>query len=619
MKSLSLKNFSITGKFLVSILSVLSISLLGSGYFLNAYLKQQISERFLDSIHIQAESLQFGVHDSLERGQMRNFKKLLNQQQKIKGVKDISLFNREGNLYISTSNDEKIIESSLDQQLLKEFNETQDLKEMLSENSVKLFFPQKITADCIRCHPNWPEKGQGGVLTLIFDLSELTEIIRSFRFTLAVGIVLVLCVVSGIIIGIVKKTIRPITEAVEINKAIAQGDLTMKVKAKTNDEIGQMMTATSTMIDRLHSIINGVRSASQKVATGSQELAASAKNISIAANKQAETVDGISSSMEEMSSNIRQNADITQQNEGIALRAGRGALETGEAVNKAVSAMKKIAGKISIIEEISRQTNLLALNAAIEAARAGEHGKGFAVVASEVRKLAEKSQTAAGEISELSFSSVEIAEKAGEMLSELVPDIQQTAELVQKISASSNEQNSETGQINKSLQQLHRVIQQNLSTFENMAATSDELVSESQQLESSIGFFKIDPGKKNMIAKKSTNINSSPKLYTTARHPTVQNEITQFAGNRMNCWEFKKCGRQPGGEKIAELGVCPASTDTAHDGFNSGKNNGRYCWRIAGTLCGGKVQGSFAAKAANCLICDFYKIIKDEEGVQFKN
>ncbi|KKL21754.1 hypothetical protein LCGC14_2442270, partial [marine sediment metagenome] len=189
---------------------------------------------------------------------------------------------------------------------------------------------------------------------------------------------------------------------------------------------------------------------------------------------------------------IKQNSDNALQTEKISQKASQDAQEGGQAVTEAVNAMNDIAKKISIIEEIARQTNLLALNAAIEAARAGEHGKGFAVVASEVRKLAERSQSAAGEISELSSSSVEVAERAGELITQLVPDIQKTADLVQEISAASAEQTSGAEQINKAIAQLDQVIQQNASASEEMAATSEELNSQADQLQSTISFFKTN-------------------------------------------------------------------------------------------------------------------------------
>lgn len=196
--------------------------------------------------------------------------------------------------------------------------------------------------------------------------------------------------------------------------------------------------------------------------------------------------------MEQMAANIRQNADNAMQTEKIATNSAEVAKEGGAAVAQTVSAMKDIADKISIIEEIARQTNLLALNAAIEAARAGEAGKGFAVVAAEVRKLAERSQGAANEISELSSSSVEVAEKAGKMLTMMLPDIQKTAELVQEISASSKEQDTGAEQVNKAIQQLDQVIQRNAAASEQMASTSGELSSQAQQLQETISFFRLD-------------------------------------------------------------------------------------------------------------------------------
>ena len=194
--------------------------------------------------------------------------------------------------------------------------------------------------------------------------------------------------------------------------------------------------------------------------------------------------------MEEMVSTIKQNADNAQQTDKIANKSAKDAQESGQSVVEAVAAMKEIASKISIIEEIARQTNLLALNAAIEAARAGEHGKGFAVVAAEVRKLAERSQKAAGEINQLSGTTVKVSEKAGEMLDKLVPDIQKTAELVQEITAASKEQDTGAEQINKALLQLEKVIQQNASASEEMASTTEELTGQSDQLMSALGFFR---------------------------------------------------------------------------------------------------------------------------------
>lgn len=285
---------------------------------------------------------------------------------------------------------------------------------------------------------------------------------------------------------------RPITDCVKVADQLAEGRLDMDIEVRTKDETGQLLGSMKMMVEKLREVVGDVRSAADNVAAGSEELSATAEQMSQGATEQAASAEEVSSSMEQMGSNIKQNADNALQTEKIAVKSADDAKVGGSAVSETVSAMKDIAGKISIIEEIARQTNLLALNAAIEAARAGEHGKGFAVVASEVRKLAERSQTAAAEISKLSISSVDVAEKAGGMLLRIVPDIQKTADLVQEISSACNEQNSGADQINRALQQLDQVIQQNASASEEMASTSEELQGQAAQLQSTIAFFKID-------------------------------------------------------------------------------------------------------------------------------
>lgn len=283
-------------------------------------------------------------------------------------------------------------------------------------------------------------------------------------------------------------------QLVDTTREIAAGNLAVQLDVKDGDN-ASVYAAMRDMVTKLSDVVAEVNGASANVTAGSEELSSSAESLSQGSAEQASSVEEVSSSMEEMVANIQQNAENAGQTEKIALQSATNANDGGKAVSDTVSAMKDIADKISIIEEIARQTNLLALNAAIEAARAGEHGKGFAVVASEVRKLAERSQKAAGEISELSASSVEVAERAGEMLEKLVPDIQRTAELVQEISAASNEQNSGAAQINQAIQQLDTVIQQNASISEETSATAEELSAQAEQLQSTVAFFRLSDSK----------------------------------------------------------------------------------------------------------------------------
>ncbi|CAK7254796.1 MULTISPECIES: methyl-accepting chemotaxis protein [unclassified Shinella] len=302
---------------------------------------------------------------------------------------------------------------------------------------------------------------------------------------------------------------RGISRAVGVVQNVADGDLTRFADITTRDEIGDLLGHVNTMIERLRGVVADALSASDNVSSGSQELSASSETLSQGATEQASSAEEASASMEEMASNIKQNADNAAQTEKIARQSSKDAEASGQAVGRAVTAMRTIAEKISIVQEIARQTDLLALNAAVEAARAGEHGKGFAVVASEVRKLAERSQAAAAEISALSGETVSVATEAGEMLNRLVPDIRKTAELVSEISAACREQDIGASQINEAIQQLDKVTQQNAGASEEMSATSEELAAQAEELQASIAFFRVENS-----ARKEPN--HAEKLRATA-------------------------------------------------------------------------------------------------------
>jgi methyl-accepting chemotaxis protein len=324
--------------------------------------------------------------------------------------------------------------------------------------------------------------------------------------------------------------IDALNEITRLAQEIAAGNLMVNVKERSGQD--ELMKALASMVERLTGVINEVKLAAHNVASGSLQTSNTGQQMSQGATEQAASAEEISSSMEQMVSNIRQNADNAQQTEKIAMKSAEDAKVGGQAVAETVLAMKEIATKISIIEEIARQTNLLALNAAIEAARAGTHGKGFAVVATEVRKLAERSQTAAAEIIKLSGSSVEVAEKAGEMLTRIVPDIQRTAGLVQEINAATNEQNSGAEQISKAIQQLDQVIQQNASATEEMASTSEELSSQAEQLQEAITFFKVEDGGHEKTSKPSLMNHQTMKEQMLNHDGILSKTAVNRGGNR---------------------------------------------------------------------------------------
>ncbi|WP_051960318.1 methyl-accepting chemotaxis protein [Devosia riboflavina] len=309
-----------------------------------------------------------------------------------------------------------------------------------------------------------------------------------------------------------------------VAEQIASGDLT--VEPRRLSEKDTLGIALERMVEKLRDVIADAISSANNVSAGAQEMSSTAEQLSQGATEQASSTEEASASMEEMAATIKQSADNASQTEKIARQSAADAIASGQAVADAVTAMETIAQKIMVVQEIARQTDLLALNAAVEAARAGEHGRGFAVVASEVRKLAERSQAAAAEISTLSGTTVKAAQSAGEMLNKLVPDIQRTAELVEEISAGSREQNVGATQINTAIQQLDKVTQQNTSAAEEMSSTAEELASQSEQLQTAISYFRLNKGGVPVAAAprakrdlKSAVMAAAPHMHKTAARP----------------------------------------------------------------------------------------------------
>ncbi|WP_411380330.1 methyl-accepting chemotaxis protein [Pseudomonas sp. MPB26] len=332
----------------------------------------------------------------------------------------------------------------------------------------------------------------------------------SSRLLIIVVLGAALLIGLGLALFIARIISRPLRLAATAAEQLAEGNLNTPIAPGSKDETGMVLNAMRNMVGKLALIIGEVRNAADNLASASEQVSATAQSMSQATSEQAASVEETSASVEQMSASINQNTENAKVTDGMASKAAKEATDGGESVQQTVVAMKKIAQRISIIDDIAYQTNLLALNAAIEAARAGEHGKGFAVVAAEVRKLAERSQVAAQEIGELSSSSVDMAEKAGKLLDEMVPSINKTSDLVQEISAASEEQAAGVAQINTAMTQLNQVTQQNASSSEELAATAEEMSSQAEQLQQAMSFFVLDSAPRAAVNSSMENPGSKP-------------------------------------------------------------------------------------------------------------
>jgi methyl-accepting chemotaxis protein len=305
---------------------------------------------------------------------------------------------------------------------------------------------------------------------------------------------LLAAIVSGALIAwfIASSIRRRVNETVAVAERIAAGDLTVSVEVTANDELGKLQLAMREMTARLAKIVGDMRAGAASLASAAGQVALAAQSVSQGTSEQAASVEETTASLEEMSASIAQNAESSRQTEESAVRTAKAAEDSGKAVLDTVAAMKAIASKTTVIEEVAYQTNLLALNAAIEAARAAEHGRGFAVVAAEVRRLAERSQSAAAEIADVAARSVAVADKSGAMLLDLVPSMRKSAELVQEVAAASREQASGVDQVSKAMAQVDTVTQRNAASAEELASASEQVNAQAEALRQLTSFFQVE-------------------------------------------------------------------------------------------------------------------------------